>query len=359
MSKQIMTVLGPIAPEELGLTSMHDHIFMDGGWVLRKRREELGTMPPKNPFYSADDPVTLENIGLIRKNMTSNWDALSLEDEEMMLGEVQDFMLSGGKGLVEMSVPGIRHKVPAIKKIAEATGLNIVICTGLYTADSWSDKYLSMSEKELIKFMLDEIKYGVEDTGILPGHIKIAIHDMNVYEERVLRAAAKVANQTGFSMTIHCGSTIGGDGRRVARILKEEEMDLSRAVIAHAAGSLRTVRDLKTQVLHPELVQLSLDYCKELMDFGINISLEFYNGPSSVHWVVLAGIVALLKQGYSHQIVSGCDVCAKVHTRRGGAGGYNMLTDFAMPTLRQCGVSDYDLRMMAVENPARILAYDK
>ena len=361
--KKIMTVLGPITPEELGFTTMHEHVMMDGGWVLRKRFK--GQLLTQDDRYSENDPVNLANVGLIKRNFMTNWDGLNFDDEELMLEEVKDYQKSGGKGILELSVPGIRTKVPAIKKIAEQTGAHIVVSTGLYTGDSWPDKYILMSENELRDYMLDEIKNGIEDTGIKPGHLKIAINSLTANEEKSLRAAAKVANETGLALTIHCGGVIGGDGRRVARILKEEEMELSRAVIAHAAAHF-CINDLKLLALHPEMMKLNLDYTKELMDFGVNVSLEFSSGNvesesqnsvSTPGWVTLAGVIALLKQGYSHQIVLGTDTCAKVMTRRGGGEGYCRLTRFAVPKLKEFGVSDYDIGMMTEKNPARILAY--
>lgn len=361
--QQIMTVLGPIAPENFGFTTMHEHVMMDGGWVLRER---YNSVLVKDDRYSEDDPVRLENVGLIKRNFISNWDGLSFDDEELTLGEVEDFKKSGGKSILELSVPGIRTKVPEIRHIAERTGVNIVVSTGLYTEDSWPERFYTMTENELRNYMLDEIHNGIEETSIKPGHLKIAIHNMTAGEERALRAAAKVANETGLSITIHCGDVIGGDGRRVARILKDEEADLSRAVIAHAAGSF-CIQDLRLLALHPEMMKLNLDYTKELMDSGVNVSLEFSPGPveSEAHnsvsipaWITLAGVIALLKQGYSHQIVLGTDTCAKVMTRRGGGEGYCRLTRFAIPKLKEFGVSDYAIRMMTEKNPARILAYD-
>lgn len=364
MPQQIMTVLGPISPKELGFISMHEHIMMDGGWILRERRRD--TPLSTDDRYSDNDPLSLANVGLIRRNFATNWDALSFEDEEMMTGEVEDYRESGGRAILEVSVPGIRHKVPAIKRIAKATGVHVVISTGLYTGDSWPEKYKSMSEEELRRFMLDEIRYGVEDTGIRPGHLKIAVDMLTADEERALRAAAKVAGETGFSLTVHCESPIGGDGRRVARILKEEGMDVSRVVIAHAASNF-SIRDLKLVVLHPEMLRLNIDYCEELVDFGVNVSLEVSpgsvesesrNGIGKPDWMVLAGIVALLKRGYSHQIVLGTDTCAKIMTRRGGGEGYCRLTRFAIPKLREFGVSDYAIRMMTEDNPRRLLTYE-
>ena len=356
--KKIMTVLGPIEPEELGFTTMHEHVMMDGGWVLRERYQ--GQLRTKDDRYTVDDPVSLNNIGLIKRNFMTNWDGLSFDDEEMMLGEVQDFQNSGGKAIVELSVPGIRTKVASIKKIAERTGAHIIVSTGLYTVDSWPDKYLSMGEAEIYNYMMGEVKNGVEDTGIKPGHLKIAVQNLTEKEESALRAAAKVANETGMSLTIHCD-----DGRQIVEILKSEGMDISRAVIAHVASGFG-IRDMKLLITHPELNTLRLDYIKEVLDSGVNISIEF--SPGNVEsedqnrtlipdWMRLAGIIKLLDLGYASQSVFGTDTCAKVMTRRYGGEGYCRLTRFAIPKLREFGVSDYHIRTITEKNPARILAF--
>lgn len=67
-------------------------------------------------------------------------------------------------------------------------------------------------------------------------------------------------------------------------------------------------------------------------------------------------LVALLKAGYSGQIILGNDVFSKVQTRRFGGTGYRHLVEWVVPTLRDLGVSAYDIRQMTVENPARLLA---
>jgi phosphotriesterase-related protein len=356
--KKIMTVRGPISPEELGFTTMHEHVMMDGGWVLRKRH--CNQLLTNDDRYTADDPVSLSNIGLIKRNFMTNWDGLSFDDEIMMLGEMMDFQKSGGKSLLELSVPGIRTKVSTIKKIAEKTGANIVISTGLYTGDSWPEKYLHMDEKKIYEYMMDEVNNGVEDTGIKPGHLKIAVHNLTGKEEGALRAAAKVANETGLSLTVHCD-----DGRQVVEVLESEGMDVSRAVIAHVASAFG-IRDMNLLIRHPELFSLRLDYIRELLGTGVNISLEF--SPGNVEsedqnrtmvpdWLRLAGIIKLLDQGFAGQIVFGTDTCAKVMTRRYGGEGYCRLTRFAVPKLREFGVSDYHIRAITEKNPARILAF--
>lgn len=360
---KIMTVLGEIKPEELGFTSMHEHIMMEGGRPVRSRYE---SQIPKSIKVKIDDPVSLDNIGLLKRNFILSWDALSLDDEEAMTGEVSDFKDAGGSALLELSAIGLRCNVPAIKRISQKTGVHVIAATGFYTEDSWPDKYRNMTIAEYENQMLHEVKYGIEDTGVMPGHIKIGMNQLSEQEERTLRAAARVANQTGLSLTVHPCTRIGGNAVKISKILLEEGMKPERIVIAHVTGTF-TEQNLKTLALNPESWTLRLDVAKALLDLGVNITLDFLGNSldielagsvGSADWQRLAGLVALLRDGYSKQIVLGTDLCAKIMARRFGGEGYCRLTNFVVPTLRDVlGVSDYAIRQITVENPARILSY--
>ena len=98
---EIMTVCGPIAPNELGFTSMHEHILHDSR-VFRERLEKL--LPKDVPIpMDADEPVCIENIGYLRRNYFLSWDAVSMDDEDLMTAEMVDFKASGGEAVVDMS----------------------------------------------------------------------------------------------------------------------------------------------------------------------------------------------------------------------------------------------------------------
>jgi phosphotriesterase-related protein len=56
-----MTVLGPVAPEEFGFTSMHEHIMLDMSVWMRN----YGAHIPDYIPVSCEDPVSLENIGFL------------------------------------------------------------------------------------------------------------------------------------------------------------------------------------------------------------------------------------------------------------------------------------------------------
>ena len=334
---EITTVLGPIPADELGLTSMHEHVLYDGSVYYDRFEAKRPTNTPVNP----DDPVTLENIGLHQRNFTLTRDGCSMKDEAWMAAELAEFKESRGSAMIEQSAPGLRCNLPGIKRVSEESGVHIIATTGLYTEDSWPERFGAMTRDEYQAYMLDEIENGIEDTGIRPGALKIAITELTAPQETVLRAAGRVCNESGLMLTVHPGFEIGNDGRRIAKILKEEGVDLGRVVLAHADGFF--VRgDLKTCILQPETWCLSTDYHQELLDQGANISIDCFGHKWSIEaagWILerdfhrMGGLVALLKAGYSRQIVLGTDTFIKILTRRGGGVGYCRLTHFVIPTL--------------------------
>jgi phosphotriesterase-related protein len=79
-----------------------------------------------------------------------------------------------------------------------------------------------------------------------------------------------------------------------------------------------------------------------VLDQGANISIDCFGHAWSLEltgWILerdfhrLGGLIALVK-----------------------GEGYCRLTKFVIPSLRDVGVSDFDIRQMTVENPARLLA---
>jgi phosphotriesterase-related protein len=358
---QIMTVRGPIDPDDLGFTSMHEHILCDCSVMVKRTEDKIPEYIP----VEKTEKLTLENIGFHMTNHSLTLDNCSMEDVEVMTQEVMDFKESGGEAIVEMSTPGLRCNVPGLKLISEATDVHIIATTGLYTGDSWPDEFQGKSVDELTTYMLDEIENGIEDTGIKPGAIKVAVTELTTDEEHSLRAAARVSQETGFSIHIHPGFAIGNDGRRIAKILAEEGADLERVVIAHADGFFVST-DLKELITHPESWTLSTEYHEELFDQGVNLSIDCFghnwsseagNTMIEKDWHRLGGLISLIKKGYSPQIHLGTDTFVKMLTRRGGGQGYSRLTRFVIPTLTDVGVSEFDIRQMTVENPKRMLAY--
>lgn len=361
--KRAMSVLGPIDVKDLGFTSMHEHVTFQGA-VLGKR---LGENIPKdcNVPLKPDDKVSLENVGPLLLNSIMTWDALIQDDEDVMVGECEDFKNTGGNTILEVSVPGIQLDTAMIGRISKRSGVNIIVSTGFYTWDSWPEEFRGQEIKFYRNHMLNEIKNGVQGTDIKPGCLKIALNDLNQMEENALRAAAQVSNDTGMPLNIHPCSKVGGDRLRVLKILLEEKMEPGRIVFSHSPLVERP-SDFRTVIDHPELIKVNTEMEERLMDHGVYCNVEFGNplGFEMMHRYKLgdlhrmAGLYKLIDKGYASNLTLGTDVCGRTMLRRGGALGYLRLTTFVIPTLRDvAGVSDYAIRQMTVVNPMKVLAF--
>lgn len=367
MPNRIMTVCGPIAPEQLGFTSMHEHILSDCS-MFRNRVRKAGFIP-RCRAVQPDDALTLENRSALRHDIVLSLDNMKLDDEQVMTAEVADFKAGGGDSIVEVSAPGIRSSPDdlfAIRRIAERTGVHIVASTGLYAEDTWPACYRTMTFAEYSGFLHREIRRGIGDTGILPGHIKAAYEVPTRQLAVYLRAAARVSGETGLSLQVHLGPDVTGKEvlQNVLPPLVQGGCIPERTILCHVQFQMGVLA-IEKLVNHAGHIPFDISMHRELLARGFNLSFtplgfEADNEPLGLahypDWYTLAGLVALIKEGGASQLVLGNDVFTKLATRRGGGEGYRRLGDFIVPALKRCGVSDNAITKITTDNPARILA---
>src|SRR5438445_13374475 len=114
---QIITVLGPIAPEELGITLGHEHLLID----LRGLWDE----PPAKRAHLIDQEPTLENLGELTRNPYDSRPNLLLDDPELSIRELLYYKAIGGQGLIDMPTLGIQPDPEGLRRISERTGIHI------------------------------------------------------------------------------------------------------------------------------------------------------------------------------------------------------------------------------------------
>ena len=98
VSKKILTVLGPIEPEELGPTTMHEHVLVDlsCNFVTPAEESERSLL---------DAPVTMDILGVLRRRPFSRClDNVVLSDEQLAIDELTRFRRAGGSGIVDCTV---------------------------------------------------------------------------------------------------------------------------------------------------------------------------------------------------------------------------------------------------------------
>ena len=159
---KIKTVCGEIEKSELGVVAPHEHVLLD----LTAFYQEL-------PVPGIDDPATQKvemwNLGILSRDCYALKDNLLLDNEEMAIKELMFYKNAGGNTVVDASLPGIGRSPEGLKRISEATGLNIIMGTGFYVGETHPDELKSMTEEEIGQLMVNELVHG--KNGICAGYI--------------------------------------------------------------------------------------------------------------------------------------------------------------------------------------------
>jgi len=143
---KIQTVLGPIAPSEMGLTLAHEHLSADLRFFYID--------PPKgSPAGIEMAPMTLENLGFIKNYPFSHKPNLNLNDNEgqaAVLDSLIKLKANGGVTVVEQSSFGFSRKASHLKKLSQKSGVNILAGTGYYIEESFPPEVIKGATVESI-----------------------------------------------------------------------------------------------------------------------------------------------------------------------------------------------------------------
>lgn len=363
---RVETVRGAIDPAEIGFTSMHEHVLRGPDWPYKRiYKTLLGDIPANRFPVPCDKPISIEDLGYLRHSHHELSDTNDM-DEPLMVGELSDFVEAGGRSVLECGAPGIRGDLPAMKRVSEQSGANIIVSTGLYVEQSWPESFRQMSASEFASYMEDEIENGIDGTDIKPGQIKTAINGpLTEGFDRFLDTAASVARNSGMCVTAHVEDCNQEENRETFDAYARHGMPMDKVIACHFQTHFQEL-DLETLVRNPMRFALHLDYAEEMLDRGVILCIDCFGivyddeplgGIAESDAYKIAGIVQLLERGYEDQIVIGTDVFMRLMTRRYGGHGYVRLNNYVVPTLTSLGVSEQVIKKFTVDTPARLLAF--
>ncbi len=306
----VMTVLGPVDPSELRFTLPHEHT-----------------------------QITLWHI-------QSRWDYWELtRDEELILEELRLFREAGGTALADLTLPGNGRDPLWLRRIAELSGLHIVMGGGWYRTAYYPPE--AMIDRRSVDSLADELvaeaTEGVGDTGIRTGILGEVGTDkpwLTPAEERVFRAVARASRRTGLAVSTH--AVLSDVGAAELAVLEEEGIDPGRVVIGHADS-------------YPVL-----DHYLSLIARGASIEFDFLgmsSQPQEKHGEgrVIDLLLELLHRGHVDRVLLSQDVCHNAQLRRYEGNGYTYLQTTFLPRLRERGVSQAEIDRLTIDNPRRIL----
>src|ERR687890_1136993 len=323
----VNTVLGPIAPERLGVTLMHEHLLLDATpWF---REPETASLRPV-----AYQPVSIEVLGLLRNDPFMSRDNCELFDEATATEEVRQFRLAGGDTVVDPTCRGIGRDPHALQRIARATGLKVVMGTGYYLHPAHPPHVREMSLEAIEEEITRDVVDGVDGVraGII-GEIGIS-KDFTAEEEKVLRGAARAQHATGVPLEVHLpGWERHGD--RVLDVVGEEGGDLRRTVLCHMNPSGQ-----------------DFDYQARLAERGAwleydMIGMDYYyadqeaQSPSDEENA--RALLRLRDAGLLGSVLISQDVFIKIQLVRYGGNGYAPILHNFVPRPRRHRVTEQDI----------------
>ena len=303
---QVQTVLGPVAPGDLGFTLPHEHTKCSLWWI---------------------------------ENRWDYWELIG--DEPRINEELAAYKALGGGTLVDVTPIGIGRDLARLARLSQATGLHIVAGAGWYRQAYYPAE--ASIDRRSIDDLADEIVQEFVDGPVRPGIIGEIGTDkpwVTAQEERVFRAAARAALRTGASVTTHAVQSDVGLAQLA--ILEDEGLDPARIVIGHCDSHPRIEhwREIVRRGAHVEADFLGMSFTP----------LERAGEPKVVEL-----ISTLLNEGFEKQILLSQDVCHDSQLASYGGNGYTYLQKSFLPRLAAAGVDAATIKTITVENPARLL----
>ncbi len=298
----IQTVAGRITPSQLGTTLAHEHVLVDF----------VGAKQVSTDRYDADQAF------------------------KKILPYLQEIKRLGCQTFVECTPNYLGRDARLLKRLAEATGLNILTNTGLYGARNGiflPDYVAKETPEQLAQRWVDERKNGIDGTNIHPGFIKIGVNNGPLvdYDQKLVRAAALTHRETGLTIAAHTG-----DAQAAL-----EELQIVQDAGVHPSAFIWVHAQNKGYENHLEAAKL-----------GAWVELD---GVSESSYIDHAQQVKAIKEaGFLNQVLVSCDAgWYRVGEPNGGEyRSHAVLFEKFVPELKKLGLTEADIDQLLVKNPA-------
>lgn len=309
----VNTLLGPIHPEEMGITAIHEYIMWGpSGWE-----------------YDPDF-----------------WFNFSIMFEECY-HQLMDFKLLGGQTYVDCSGIGMGRDLDVYIKLADSIRqLHIVAGTGFSVGAGMAPYFRTKDMDYFVELFVHELTQGMGHSSVKAGVISVgngSVETFTKLEEKVYRAAAQAARRTGAVVIAH-GSY---SPLKQLEILTSEKLDPSRIIISHLDGTGHIDLEQDKQIARSG-AYVAYD------DIGIEEWSRMPYAMPDERRVEM--ILAMLEAGFQDRIMlSAGSKCQVLGWGESHLHNVAHMLRYFLPKLKQVGVSEEAINGMLVENPKRVL----
>lgn len=287
----------------------------------------------KEGYTLMHEHVTIDLSG-IKKDEDCRLDCF---DETVQ--EFRELYQYGVRNILEVTNMGMGRNVDYIKRVADATGINIILSAGFYKEPFLPEWVYKKTTEELAQLVEGELTEGIEDTGMkasVIGEFGTSKDEMKPMEKMIFDAMALAAVRTGAPVTTH--TTLGTMGLKQAEYLMEKGVRPEKIIIGHMDLSKDTGKIL------------------ELLKTGVNIGFDTIGKLNYCPDIFrVEALKEIDRQGMLSQVVLSMDITRKSHLKSRGGIGYGYLFESFLPLLRKQGFSEDQIDMLLIYNPRRIL----
>lgn len=335
---QIQTVLGPIAPGDLGPTLMHEHLLCDIRHPKQRTPEALG------PELALDNLFAI-NYGTV-KRAARNY---LLDARDVAIDEVRLMLDAGGKSVVDLSCGGLAPDPAGLAEIARATGAHVIMGCGHYVHAYQDAANATRGVEDFAEEMVESVRDGAWGTEVRAGIIgEIGCQaPWTAQEQRVMLGAVLAQRETGAAINVHPGRD-PDQPQEVADFARVKGGRMDRLVISHID---RTIFDAER--------------LRRLADTGCVLEWDLFGQESSYYplsdidmpndAVRLRAIRDLVDRGHLEQVLISHDICYRSRLVRWGGHGYGHIFANVVPMMRRRGFSDAEIRTILIDTPRRLL----
>lgn len=249
--------------------------------------------------------------------------------------EYKELYDKGVRNVIDVTVRGMKRNPEYVKKVAEASGINIVQSTGWYQ-DKFLPVYIETSTvEELAAMMVKDITVGIDNSEVkasLIGEIGTSKNQMTDRERKVFEASVLTHKETGVPITTH--TTLGTFGKEQVEFFKSKDIELNKVVIGHV--------DLTGDV----------EYVLSLLREGVYVEFDTIGKenymPDQTRVEMLKKIIG---EGFEDKIFLSMDITRRSHLKANGGLGYAYLLDTFVPLMRKNDISEPIIEKMLSHNP--------
>lgn len=308
----IQTVTGPICPNALGHTQMHEHIYLR-----------------KGPSFAVNSALCMDDFG-------------------RSLRELQQYAAAGGGAIVDAQPGYFGRDGQMLARLSAESGVHIIAVTGFHMPQFLEPgaPLLQMQTHEAAALFASEITCGMllpdgSRAAIKAGVIKVACGAEGVDGPvcgALFSAAAAAAAETGAPVMVHTEQ--GNDLLALVDFFERRGVRAERMLMCHLD---RTNHD---HAYHEALLRRGCTLCYDSIH-----RLKYISDAQE-----LALIAQMCAAGFAEQIVLSLDTTnQRLRSYYAQDMGLDYILQSYLPMLRRQGLSASQLQTMCHDNCARLL----